>query len=262
MLADAHAHLAMAPFAGDLPETLRRAWDAGVREVLTCATSWDDLEAHALLARRHAGAGVRAAAGIHPHQASSWDGSSAARLARFVEEHPEVVAIGEVGLDFHYRFSPPDAQRRALREQVTVAREAGLPLVVHCREAREDVAGILAGERAGEVGGMLHCFSEDEPFARVCLELGFHVSFSGIVTFRNAEPIRQAARAVPLDRLLVETDAPYLAPEPVRGRRNEPARVADVARFLATLRGESFEELAAATASNFRRLFPARIQAP
>jgi TatD DNase family protein len=254
-LADAHAHLSMPAFQPDLEDVLRRARQAGVRTVVTCATEWDDMPRQVSLSLAQAAFGVKAAAGIHPHQASQWDDGGAPRLAAFLRDHPSVVAVGEVGLDFHYNFSPPEAQRRALREQIAVAREARLPLVIHCREAREELAAILEEERAGEAGGMLHCFSEDAAFARRCLDLGFHVSFSGIVTFRKAEAIREAARLVPLDRLLVETDAPYLAPEPHRGRRNEPGHVAAVARFLASLRGESFETLAEATALNARRLF-------
>jgi TatD DNase family protein len=254
-LADAHAHLSMPAFGQDLPAVLERARQAGVRTVLTCATCWEDMPEQVRLARDHAEFGVLAAAGVHPHQASGWAEGSAQRLLDFVRSHPAVAAIGEVGLDFHYNFSPPEAQRRALREQIRAAREARLPLVIHCREAREELGAILEEERAGEAGGMLHCFSEDAPFARRCIDLGFHVSFSGIVTFRKADAIREAARVVPLDRLLVETDAPYLAPEPHRGRRNEPAHAAAVARFLAALRGESFETLAEATARNARRLF-------
>jgi TatD DNase family protein len=254
-LADAHAHLAMAAFQDDLPAVLDRSWQAGVRTVITCATSWEDMDAQVELARTHARRGVLAAAGIHPHQASQWGPDGADRLAGFVRRHPGIVAIGEVGLDYHYSFSPHEAQRSALRGQIGVARAEHRPLVIHCREAREDIASILREEKAGEAGGMLHCFSEDAEFARRCLDLGLHVSFSGIVTFRKAEGIRDAARLVPLDRLLAETDAPYLAPEPVRGRRNEPARVTDVVRFLAALRGETFEAVAEATSLNAARLF-------
>ncbi len=254
-LADAHAHLAMAAFQDDLPAVLERSWQAGVRAVITCATSWDDMDAQVELARTHAGRGVLPAAGIHPHQASQWGPDGAERLSQFVRRHHGIVAIGEVGLDYHYSFSPHEAQRAALRGQVGVARAERRPLVIHCREAREDLVSILEEERAGEAGGMLHCFSEDAAYARRCLDLGLHVSFSGIVTFRKADAIREAARLVPLDRLLAETDAPYLAPEPARGRRNEPARVADVVRFLAALRGETFEAVAEATSLNAWRLF-------
>jgi TatD DNase family protein len=253
-IADAHAHLSMQTFHDDLPDVLRRAGDAGVRRVITCATSWDDMAGQVAIAGAHGDAGVLAAAGIHPHQASQWGDDGTERLESFARAHG-VAAIGEVGLDFHYSFSPHDAQRHALREQIRVARACRLPLVIHCREARGDLAAILEEERAGEAGGMLHCFSEDADFARRCLDLGLHISFSGIVTFRKADAIREAARMVPLDRLLVETDAPYLAPEPHRGRRNEPARVTDVARFLAAMRGETFERVAEATWANAEKLF-------
>lgn len=245
----------MAAFAGDLGDVLSRARAAGVGRIMTCATSLDDATSNLELARRHR---LAASAGFHPHQASRWDGESEASLLRLIHDAPEIAAVGEVGLDFHYSFSPPDTQRDVLRRQIALARSVRLPLVVHTRKATEDLRRILLEERAHEAGGMLHCFSEDAGFARWCLDQGFHVSFSGIVTFPRAEAIREAARLVPLDRLLVETDSPYLAPVPHRGGRNEPAFVTDVARCLAGLKGVSLEVLAAATAANFDRLFGRR----
>jgi TatD DNase family protein len=166
-----------------------------------------------------------------------------------------VVAIGETGLDFHYDFSPREAQRAAFARSVELARRMALPLVVHVREAHVEAAELLRAEGAAAVGGVIHCFTGDRDDARRYLDLGFHVSVAGIVTFRNADALRTAVRAVPLDRLLVETDAPYLAPVPHRGRRNEPAWVRVVADGVAAVRSEPFDTVAAATAENARRLF-------
>jgi TatD DNase family protein len=166
------------------------------------------------------------------------------------------VAIGEIGLDFHYDHSPRPVQREVFRRQVRLAREVGLPIIIHTREADDETADLLEAEGAGETGGVIHCFTGGHDLARRALALGFYVSFSGIVAFPRAEVIQQVARTVPLDRLLVETDAPFLAPPPHRGKRNEPAFVADVARKVAELRGEPVAEVGAAALCNFRRLFP------
>ncbi len=251
-LADAHAHLAMEAFAEDLPAVIQRARGAGVSEILACATSLRDAAATLEAARAH---GLRAAVGFHPHQAREWNEGAESALRRLIETHAAVAAVGEVGLDFHYDRSPRPVQTDVLRRQVALARDARLPLVIHCRRAREQLGSLLVEERAFEAGGMLHCFSEDARFARFCLDLGFFISFSGIVTFKNAEEIREAVRIVPMDRLLVETDAPYLAPVPHRGRRNEPALVVEVARAVAALKAVPYEELAGSVVENYRRLF-------
>ena len=255
MLADAHAHLAMPQMEADLSDVLVRARHAGVTRILTCATSLADAARNLEIASRHAEFGLLAAAGFHPHQASQWDESSEASLRALVGPSPQAVAVGEVGLDFHYNLSPPDTQVEVLRRQVRLARSIGLPLVVHCRNARQRMREVFLEEQAREAGGMLHCYSEDADFARFCLDQGFFVSFSGILTFRGADQVREAALVVPLDRVLVETDSPYLAPEPHRGRRNEPALVVEVARRLAALKGVALEELADATTANFASLF-------
>jgi len=252
VFADSHAHLSMPAFDEDLPAVIERARAAGVERIMTCATSLADAGKNLAIARRH---GLRASVGIHPHQAKDWDEGTARELLRLIDAAPEIAAIGEVGLDYHYNYSPPEVQRDVLRQQVGLARQTGLPLIVHCRDARDDIRRIFVEEKAHEVGGVLHCFSEDADFARFCVETGFHVSFSGILTFKTAFAIREAARAVPADRLLVETDSPFLAPVPHRGRRNEPARVVEVARFLADLRGIAAAELGALTTAAFERLF-------
>ncbi len=252
MLADSHAHLSMAQFAGDLPEVIARARQAGVTGIMTCATSLADAGSNLAIAKAH---GLVASVGFHPHQAKEWDNASEAALREIIAANSEIRAIGEIGLDFHYSFSPHDTQRDVLRRQIALARSVSRPAIIHCREAAADVGEILRTEQARDCGGVLHCFSEDAGFARLCLELGFYISFSGIVTFRKALPLHDVVRLVPADRLLLETDAPYLAPVPHRGRRNEPAHVADTAQFVAALRGEAPEQVGAAAAANFGRLF-------
>jgi TatD DNase family protein len=241
MLPDSHAHLSMPAFEHDLDEVVARAREVGVDRIMTCATSLADAQENLAVARRH---GLKASVGFHPHQARQWDDQSEEVLRRLIAASPEIAAVGEVGLDYHYGFSPPPVQRDVLRRQIALARSVGLPLIIHAREATEDLKTILADEKAREAGGVLHCFSEDAALARFCLDLGFYISFSGIITFRNAGGIREAARIVPLDRLLVETDSPYLAPVPHRGRRNEPSFVVEVARLVATVKATALTDLA------------------
>ena len=252
MLADSHAHLSMAQFAGDLPEVIARARQAGVTRIMTCATSMADAGRNLDIAKTH---GLAASVGFHPHQAKEWDDASEAALRELIGKHQEIRAIGEIGLDFHYSFSPHDTQREVLRRQIALARSVQRPVIVHCRTAAADVAEILRTERAGDCGGVLHCFSEDVAFARLCLDMGFYISFSGIVTFKKTLPLHDVVKMVPEDRLLVETDAPYLTPAPHRGKRNEPAHVAETARYVAGLRGETAEKVGESTGRNFERLF-------
>jgi TatD DNase family protein len=201
---------------------------------------------------------LRTTSGVHPHRAAAFadDPASAAVLtdAR-IESEPLVRAVGEVGLDYHYDFAPRDVQRAVFAAQVRLACDRRLPLVVHTREADDDTLEVLASVGKGDARGVFHCFSGDWAFARRALDLGFHISFSGIVTFPRCAAIRDAAARVPLDRLLTETDAPYLAPVPHRGSRNEPSRVMDVGRALADLRGITRDTLAAAVVANYRALF-------
>jgi TatD DNase family protein len=202
---------------------------------------------------------VGASVGIHPHDAVSRDDAALAEHTALAAD-PAVVAVGEIGLDYHYDHSPRDVQRRTFARLVALAREVKKPIVVHTREAAEDTLALLASEGARDVGGVIHCFSEDRPFAERALDLGFDLSFSGIVTFKNATSVHEVAAWAPLDRVLVETDSPYLAPVPMRGKPCEPAFVAHTARRVAELRGIPLEELAAATTINaerrFRREFP------
>jgi TatD DNase family protein len=255
-LVDSHCHVAEADFDADRNAVLARAAAAGV-SVLVCvgATGPADHNASAVaLAGRREPVVIVATVGVHPHHASTADDAAFATLERFAAA-PGVVGLGETGLDFHYDFSPRPAQRAAFARSIALARRLDMPLVVHVREAHEEAADLLRGEGGGALAGVIHCFTGDRHDARRYLDLGFHVSVAGIVTFKNAEPLRDAVRTVPLDRLLVETDAPFLAPVPYRGKRNEPAWVREVAESVATVRGEPFDAVAAATTANARRLF-------
>jgi TatD DNase family protein len=255
-LVDSHCHVAEPEFDADRDAVLARAAANGVT-TLVCVGATGPAEANAptvALVGRHGEVEVFATVGIHPHHASTGDDAAFATLERLAAA-PGVVAIGETGLDFHYDFSPRPAQLAAFARTVALARQLGMPLVVHVREAHAEAAALLRAEQAAEVGGVIHCFTGDTADARRYLDLGFHISASGIVTFKNADALRAAVRGVPRDRLLIETDAPYLAPVPHRGRRNEPAWARVVAEAVATVRGEAVSDLAAATADNARRLF-------
>jgi TatD DNase family protein len=255
-LVDSHCHVAEPEFDADRDAVLARAAAAGVTTVV-CVGATGPAEHNApavALAGRREPVAVVAAVGIHPHRADTADEAAFATLERFAAA-PGVVALGETGLDFYYDFSPRDAQKAAFARHVALARRLRLPLVVHVRDAHAEAADLLEREGGGTLEGVIHCFTGDRADARRYLDLGFHVSVAGIVTFKNAETLREAVRAVPLDRLMVETDAPFLAPVPHRGRRNEPAWVREVAEAVATARGEPFATIAEATTANARRLF-------
>lgn len=257
MFVDSHAHIDGEEFDADRDEVVARARAAGVAAILNVGTGdprSGSLERAVRVAESYEN--VFAAAGVHPHDARLFDDAVARSLCKLLASSPRAVAWGEIGLDYHYDHSPRDVQRDVFSRQLRLAREADLPVIIHSREADEDTVEILAREWSGAArGGVMHCFGGGRPMAERALELGFYVSFAGNVTFKKAEPLREVARVVPLDRLLVETDCPYLAPVPHRGRRNEPAHVADTARFVAELRGTSTEELGRATCENFSRLF-------
>lgn len=253
MLADSHCHLNYAGLVEDQPAVLARARARGVTAMLNIATresEWD-----AVLATAESEPDVWATVGIHPHEADQHPHVDTAKLVARAA-HPRVVGIGECGLDYHYDKSDRARQRDSFRAHIAAARAAGVPLVIHTRDAEDDTAAILREELGrGRFEAVMHCFTGTAPFARAMLDLGFFVSISGIVTFRSAADLQATARDIPLDRLLVETDAPFLAPVPHRGKTGEPAFVADTAAFLAALRGEDYDALTAATAENFHRLF-------
>jgi TatD DNase family protein len=251
---DSHCHLDFPDFAEELPQVLERARKAGLVAMVCIGSGRDLAPARAAVALAGREPDVFASVGIHPHDVASMTEDTWQVLGELARA-PRVVGIGETGLDFYYDHSPRDAQRTAFRRFIALARAVGRPVVCHVRDAHEEAAQILAEEKAPEVGGVIHCFSGGVDDARRYLDLGFHLSLSGILTFKKAHPIREAAAAAPLDRLMVETDAPYLAPVPFRGKRNEPAYVTHTLAQLAELRGISIEETAAATTANARRLF-------
>ena len=250
-LFDTHAHLHFPDFDADRADMLARARQAGVRRMLTIGTELPTSRAAIALAEREPD--VWAAVGVHPHDAAEADADVLADIERLAGE-PRVVAVGEIGLDFFRNLSPRDAQERVFRHLVGVARRVGKPVVVHCREAHAEVLAILAEERVGEVGGIMHCFSGDVPVARRCLDLGLVVSLAGPVTYPNARALPEVARFVPADRLVIETDCPFLPPQGYRGKRNEPAYLALTAARVAELRGEPLEDIAQRTSDTACRL--------
>ncbi len=254
MLIDSHAHLTMSRFDADREDVLSRARAAGVAYVVTVAAEQADWARVVALAQTHKAEGIYAAVGLHPHEASSLTEEMCRELIVWAAD-PRVVGLGEMGFDFHYRHSPAVAQEAAFRRQIGIAREVGLPVVVHSREAEEETIRVLQEERASEVGGVLHCFSGNLEMARAALDLGFFISFSGSLTFKNADALREVAAALPIERILIETDCPYLAPQPVRGKRNEPAHVRHVAEALSALHGLAPEDIGRMTSHNAMQLF-------
>ena len=253
MLVDSHCHLDFPDFGDDLDAVLARAAQAGVGTMQTICTRVTQFDAVRALAEAHAP--VWCSVGIHPHHVAEEPAVTATHLVRMAE-HPKVIGIGETGLDFHYDNSPRPQQEASFRRHIAASRETGLPLIVHTRSADADTCRILREEAGkGAFPGVIHCFSAGPAVAETALDIGLSISFSGILTFKNAEAVRAVARAVPVDRLLVETDAPYLAPVPHRGARNEPAHVRHTAARLAELKGLAAPELADATTANFFRLF-------
>lgn len=252
-LADSHCHLNYKGVFEQQPEVLARARDAGVVAMLNISTRENEWDAVIGTAEREPD--VWATIGIHPNEADSYPQVDTERLVARAA-HPRVVGIGETGLDYYYEHSDRARQQASFRSHLAACRQTGLPVVVHTRDAEADTAAILTEEMGkGSFPGVIHCFTGTAEFARQALELGFYISISGIVTFKNARELQETARWLPRERLLVETDAPFLAPVPHRGRPGEPAYVADTCRFLAELRGEDVEELADATRANFHALF-------
>jgi TatD DNase family protein len=250
MLVDSHCHLDFPDFAPEREAIIARARAAGVGTMLTISTRLDEFDK--VLAIAEANDGVWCSAGAHPHEAKDHAGLAPQQLVALTA-NPKVVGLGETGLDFHYDLSPRDIQERVFRAHIEASGATGLPLIVHAREADLEIARILDEKRPPP--GVMHCFSSGRALAEAALALGFYISISGIVTFRNAEELRAIVRDLPLDRLLVETDAPYLAPVPYRGKRNEPAFVAATAAVVAELKGVEPQHLAEITSANFFSLF-------
>jgi len=252
MLIDTHAHLDDEKFKDDVADVIANAAAHGIDYIINPASNLASSQAAVQLAQTYDS--VYAAVGVHPHDATGLDETVMQQL-RVLARCPKVVAIGEIGLDYYYDFSPRDVQKVAFRQQIRLAKELGLPIVVHDRDAHGDVLQILREEDAGQAGGVLHCFSGSVEMAMECLKMGFYLSFGGPVTFKNARRLPEVAAAVPLSKILVETDSPYLTPEPYRGRRNEPAYVRHVAAKIAEIKGVDLGVLARITTENARRLF-------
>jgi TatD DNase family protein len=255
VLIDTHCHLDPQYFPAGPDDALERARALGIRGFVVIGVGQDLAPARAAVAlARRLPAEIGAAVGVHPHDAVTLDDALHTEL-RALAGSPEVLAVGEIGLDYHYDHSPRETQQDVFARLIALARELGKPIVVHTRSAPEDTIAILEREGARDVGGIIHCFSEDRPFAERALDLGFDLSFSGILTFKNSVAIQDVARWAPLDRILVETDSPYLAPVPFRGKPCEPAYVVHTARRVAELRGMPFEALCEATTENAERRF-------
>jgi TatD DNase family protein len=252
MLIDSHAHLEMPEFKKDLEEVIQRAKDSGVEYIFTVGTEKRDWERAVGIARAHPN--VYAILGVHPHNAREIDDQTYPVLRKLCQDQ-NVKAYGEIGLDFFRNLSPREIQLRRFQEQIGLAKELGLPIVVHDREAHRETVEILTSEKAETNGGIIHCFSGDYEMAKQCLGLGFYISVPGSITFRNADGFQEVVRKLPLESILIETDAPYLAPVPFRGKRNEPSYVRYTAQKIAEIKKVSFEKVAEVTTDNALRVF-------
>ncbi len=257
MFVDSHCHIDGAEYDADRDDVISRARDTGVTTMLNVGTGdphSDAFERAVELAEKHTD--IYAAVGVHPHDAKLFDGRAEQRLLDLAKQSRRVIAWGEIGLDYHYDHSPRDVQREVFGRQLRLARSLNLPVIVHSREADDDTIAILREALADyERGGVLHCFGGSLEMATSAIALGFFISFAGNLTFKKAEDLREIARQLPLDRLLIETDCPYLTPVPFRGKRNEPARVVETAQCLAELHGKELEEVGHITGENFGKLF-------
>lgn len=258
MFVDSHAHIDGPEYDADRAEVILRAAEARVTTILNVGTGdprSNAFERAVHLAMEHQN--IFAAVGVHPHDAKLYDDAAEAKISGLIAAHSKVIAWGEIGLDYHYDNSPRDIQREVFRRQLRSARAADVPVIIHTRSADADTIEILRAEYAdASRRGIMHCFGGSLELAQSTIALGFYISFSGNITFKKAEDLRAIAKEIPLDRILIETDCPYLTPVPYRGKRNEPARVAEVAKCLADIRALSLEEIGAATSNNFATIFP------
>jgi len=252
MLIDSHAHLEMPEFKRDLEGVIQRAKESGVEYIFTVGTEKKDWERALEIANSHPS--IYAILGVHPHNAKEIDDQTYPRL-RELCRNGKVKAYGEIGLDFFRNLSARDIQLKRFREQIGLAKELGLPIVVHDREAHQETLEILKSEKGEECGGIIHCFSGDYDMAKVCIDMGFYISIPGSITFKSAESFREIVKRIPLESLLVETDAPFLTPEPFRGKRNEPGYVQYTAQKVAEIKGVSFEKVAEVTTENAMRIY-------
>ena len=254
MLIDSHAHIQGSKYAGEVDAVIARARGAGVETIIAVGGAGDMSSNNEAVALAAQFANVYATVGMHPHDAKDV-GNDELRALRQLTSQPKVIAVGETGLDFYYNHSPHDVQRRVFAQFIQMARETELPIVVHERDAAREVVEQLRTEGSGKLCGVIHCFTGDYEAARTYLDLGFYLSFTGIITFKNAEPLRDVVGKVPLDRIFVETDSPYLTPVPYRGKRNEPAYVRFVAEMIAKVKGAPLDEVGRVTTGNVKKLF-------
>ena len=255
---DSHCHIAGPEFVDDLAAVIERARDAKLAHALVILAADDEPEIEQGRTVAAQWDAVRFSVGVHPHAAGKFAGNpadAAARVGGVIDAQPLTRGLGEIGLDYHYDFAPREVQQQVFREQIRLAAQRRLPIIIHTREAEDDTFRILDEERARDTGGVFHCFTGDRAMAQRALELGFHISLAGIVTFPRALELKEVAKMVPLERLLIETDSPFLAPAPSRGKRNEPAHVVRVAETIAELRGAAPDEIGQAARANFEKLF-------
>jgi TatD DNase family protein len=256
MLIDSHAHLEMPEFKKDLEAVIQRAEESGVEYIFTVGTEKKDWKKALEIANSHPS--IYAILGVHPHNAKEIDDETYPVLEELCQNE-KVKAFGEIGLDFFRNLSPRDIQLKRFREQIGLAKELGLPIVVHDREAHQETMEILKSEKAEECGGIIHCFSGNYEMAKVCIEMGFYISIPGSITFKSAEGFREVVKKIPLESLLVETDAPFLTPEPFRGKRNEPSYVRYTAQKVAEIKNVSLERVAEATTENALRVYKLKV---
>jgi TatD DNase family protein len=254
VLIDSHAHIQGNEYDGEVEAVIERARGAGVEKIIAVGGAGDMSSNTDAIALADSFPDIYATVGIHPHDAKDV-GTEELRALSELTAHPKVVAVGETGLDYYYNHSPRDMQRRVFSQFIRIARQTGLPIVVHERDATKDAAELLRSEGAGELRGVIHCFTGNYEAACAYLDLGFYLSFTGIITFKNAESLRDVVRKVPLEHMLIETDSPFLTPVPHRGKRNEPAYVRFVAETVAIVRGISLEQVARITSANAQNLF-------
>ena len=254
MFVDSHCHLNMKDFDGELDDVISRARSAGVSYMQTICTKLEDLPGIIEILDRYKE--VYGSVGVHPHDAEKYDIVTSDELIKLANSHPKIIGIGETGLDYYYEYSPKELQQRSFRNHIMASQETGKPVIVHSRDADESTVDILKSEMKNKnYKGLIHCFSSTDFLAKESLDLGFYISLAGIITFKNADEIRRVVSYVPLDRILIETDSPYLAPVSMRGKRNEPAFVKFVAEAVAQVKNVPVEEIAKITTENFRRLF-------
>jgi TatD DNase family protein len=253
MYIDTHAHLTFPEFDLDLPDIIHRAKNGGIESIINIALDDEAIRNSVRIAEEYPGF-VFTAAGIHPHEASGWKESDYQKFKDLVKKH-KLIAIGETGLDYHYKLSPIEQQQMVFRKFLQLAQELDLPAVIHSREASHDTMTIIREENRGKLKGVLHCFAGDMDLAKAALDMGLYISFTGNITFPKADKIRQAAKEIPLERIMIETDCPFLAPQAFRGKRNEPVYVVVAAEKIAEIKSVSAEEIAIVTTRNARKLF-------